>query len=177
MKIILILKNMEENVSAKIEEAEVVDETKKSNKSVLVISLVVVALIIFSLSRGKDEDKTVMEALPVSTEQPIKEEVIAMNDYKDGVYEVKGDYVSPGGDEQIDVKLTLKGNVVSEAEVVSLAVRPNSVKFQGQFVAGYKEFVVGKNIDEINIQKVSGSSLTPKGFKDALEKIKVQAKS
>ena len=37
--------------------------------------------------------------------------------------------------------------------------------------------VVGKNIDEVAITKVAGSSLTPKGFTDALEKIKADAKS
>jgi hypothetical protein len=37
--------------------------------------------------------------------------------------------------------------------------------------------VVGKNISELQLTKVSGSSLTPQGFMDALEKIKAEAQS
>jgi hypothetical protein len=36
--------------------------------------------------------------------------------------------------------------------------------------------VVGKNIDEVNLGKVSGSSLTPIGFNNAIEDIRSQAK-
>lgn len=97
--------------------------------------------------------------------------------YKDGTYEVVGEYISPGGNESINVNLVLKDGVVTDATVVSNATRPNSVKFQGQFIGGFKDQVIGKNIDEINITKVSGSSLTPKGFMDALNKVKVQAQT
>lgn len=97
--------------------------------------------------------------------------------YKDNTYSAEGDYVSPGGDEHLLVKVTLKGGVITGAEVNPEATRPNSVKFQGLFVANFKPFVVGKNIDEVKLDKVSGSSLTPKGFNDALEKIKQQAKA
>jgi 23S rRNA (uracil1939-C5)-methyltransferase len=37
--------------------------------------------------------------------------------------------------------------------------------------------VVGKNIEELNLTVVNGSSLTPKGFMDALAKIKVDAQT
>ncbi len=37
--------------------------------------------------------------------------------------------------------------------------------------------VVGKKIDEVQLTKVAGSSLTPKGFMDALEKVKTEAKA
>jgi hypothetical protein len=43
--------------------------------------------------------------------------------------------------------------------------------------ADYKQYVVGKKIDEVQLTKVSGSSLTPQGFNDALAKIKAEAKS
>jgi hypothetical protein len=86
-------------------------------------------------------------------------------------------YTSPGGAESIDVTLTLKDGVVEEAEVVSNATRPISKQMQTSFIGGYKELVVGKKLDEINLTKVSASSLTPKGFNDAVEKIKAQAQS
>lgn len=97
--------------------------------------------------------------------------------YKDGTYTQVGGYTSPGGAEQIDVKLTLKNGLVTEAEVTPKAERPYSVKWQGVFAENFKTLVVGKNIKDLNLGKVSGSSLTPKGFNDAVEKIKAEAKS
>lgn len=97
--------------------------------------------------------------------------------YKSGTYTVDGSYTSPAGPEMIAVKLTLKDNIVTSAEVTPKAVAPMSQRFQGQFISGYEQYVIGKNIDQINVSVVSGSSLTPQGFNDALAKIKAQAKS
>lgn len=96
--------------------------------------------------------------------------------YKNGVYTEDGHYQSPGGAESITVKVTLRGGKIVDSEVTSRAELPNSKIFQGKFIGGYKEFVTGKNIDEVNLAHVSGSSLTPKGFNDAIEKIKADAK-
>jgi hypothetical protein len=98
-----------------------------------------------------------------------------MAKYKDGTYETVGNYMSPGGEESIEVKLTLVDNIVTDAQVVSKAERPNSVKFQGIFIENYKDKVIGKNINRIKLKKIAGSSLTPQGFNDALNKIKSQA--
>ncbi len=97
--------------------------------------------------------------------------------YQDGVYEMVGEYVSPGGPETVGVTITLANGVITDANVEVLATRPASVDKQTDFAANYKPMVIGKNIDEVVLTKVSGSSLTPKGFNDALEKIKQQAKS
>lgn len=99
------------------------------------------------------------------------------NSYKDGNYEAVGSYVSPGGEETVNVKLTLKDNVITDSEVVGNATLPASVKFQDVFIENYKQYVVGKNIDEVQLDVISGSSLTPKGFNDALELIKQDAKA
>lgn len=97
------------------------------------------------------------------------------NRYKDGTYEVIGEYISPGGREEIDVKITLANGVIKESTVIPRATFPVSKNFQQDFTDNYKEFVTGRNIDEVKLDVVSGSSLTPKGFNDALEKIKLQA--
>lgn len=97
--------------------------------------------------------------------------------YRDGTYNAEGNYVSPGGPESIGVTITLTDGMVTDATVVAKAERPMSKKMQDQFISGYKEQVIGKNIDEIELTKVSGSSLTPKGFNDALEEIKTQAQA
>lgn len=136
-------------------------------KKHLLVGLIVIAAITLS---GCSTQKSSASATPTTT---MTTETAS---YKDGEYDVVGDYVSPGGPETIDVKVTLKDNVITDATVVSEATRPESIEWQTKFVSGYKEQVIGKNINEINLTKVSGSSLTPKGFNDAIEKIKSEAK-
>jgi hypothetical protein len=97
--------------------------------------------------------------------------------YKDGEYMVTGNYVSPGGPREIDVILTLTGGVISAASVEVKAEDATSIRFQEEFVANYKPMVIGKSISDLSLTKVSGSSLTPKGFNDAIEKIKMEAQS
>lgn len=97
--------------------------------------------------------------------------------YKNGIYSSVGNYISPGGAESIDVQMTLSNDVITHVTVVAKADLPASQFWQEAFIKGHKEFVVGKKIDEVNLTKVSGASLTPKGFNDAIAKIKVQARS
>ena len=97
--------------------------------------------------------------------------------YKDGTYSADGTYGTPGGVEGLSVSVTLSGGVVTDAQVVSKANNDVSKNYQNRFSTGYKATVVGKYIDTVSLRSVSGSSLTPKGFMDALANIKVQAKS
>ena len=97
--------------------------------------------------------------------------------YKDGTYTAIGSYNSPGGPDKISITLTLKNNIVSSVSAIPMAGDPKSANYQQRFISGYQTFVVGKNIDTIKLTNVSGSSLTPIGFNDALTKIKAQAKA
>jgi uncharacterized protein with FMN-binding domain len=96
---------------------------------------------------------------------------------KDGTYTEDGSYNSPGGQESITVKLTLAGGVVENVDVTSNATNPNSKKYQGEFVDGIDDVVVGKSITDLNVSKVAGSSLTSGGFNDAIDKIIADASS
>lgn len=100
-----------------------------------------------------------------------------LNQYKNGTYSATGNYVSPGGSRDVDVTITIQDGKITKSEFVGKATDPTSKRFQTEFADNYKTLVVGKNIDEVMLTKVSGSSLTPKGFDDALAKIKTQAKS
>jgi uncharacterized protein with FMN-binding domain len=144
-----------------------------NNKVILsavgLVIIVTVGLIAYMRPATTQTSIPSASVIPTTTTQTISK------DYKDGVYETVGNYMSPGGEESIEVTLTLVDNVVTKADVVSKAERPNSVKFQGIFVENFEPMVVGRNINEIKLDKVAGSSLTPKGFNDALEKIKAQA--
>ncbi len=98
------------------------------------------------------------------------------SEYTNGTYSAIGDYTSPGGPETVDVTLTVVNGLVVDATVEGNAVNPISKKFQAQFIAGYRGFVVGKMISSLSLTTVSGSSLTPKGFNDAVSDIRTQAK-
>lgn len=153
-----------------------------SSKSSMSVGIVAVGLILV-VGIGAVVYKTSMNSsTPSNEKKPVMQETVTasssptiMASYKDGTYDATGSYVSPAGPEEIDVKLTIKDNVVTDATVTAKATAPKSKFMQDAFVGGFKEFVIGKNISEIHLSKVSGSSLTPQGFNDALEKIKTQA--
>ncbi|WP_458781673.1 FMN-binding protein [Arthrobacter sp. D3-16] len=95
--------------------------------------------------------------------------------YKDGTYSADGNYVSPNGTETVGVELTLAGGKVTDVNITQHPSNPNTRKFQGEFASGIAGQVVGKNIDELNVSKVAGSSLTSGGFNQAVEQIKSEA--
>ncbi|MGY4540302.1 uncharacterized protein with FMN-binding domain [Arthrobacter sp. UYNi723] len=95
--------------------------------------------------------------------------------YQDGTYSADGTYVSPNGTETVGVELTLAAGTVTAVNITQHPSNPNTRKFQGEFAGGIAAQVVGKSIDELNVSKVAGSSLTSGGFKQALDKIKAEA--
>lgn len=97
--------------------------------------------------------------------------------YKNGQYTVTGNYWAPEGMERMAVSITLTNDVITDATVTNQAQDPTSRQYQGMFISSYKSMVVGKDISTLNLNRVSGSSLTPQGFNDALAKIKQQAGS
>lgn len=166
--------------------------SSNTNKVVSVITFVVVAGGLASyglLSQGNNAvapiptNTSALTMVPTSTPVgmvspsvvPTMTSTIAS--FKNGVYTVIGNYVSPAGPETIGVTVTLSNGIVTDAVVEPHAIAPISQKLQGEFIAGFKQYVIGKKIDEVNVGKVSGSSLTPKGFNDAIDKIEAQAKA
>jgi flagellar basal body-associated protein FliL len=111
---------------------------------------------------------------PAPTSQP---ESMNPATYKDGTYSAEGKYTVHSGEEQIGVKITIKNGIVTDVVVIQEAKLPMSKTMQADFAANFKPMVIGKNIDTLVLGKVSGSSLTPLGFNDALDQIKAQAKS
>ena len=97
--------------------------------------------------------------------------------YKDGTYTATGSYMSPGGEDQVTVTLTIAKDIVTDVSVTPGAQDRTSQRYQQRFIAGYKQYVVGKNIASLNLGVISGSSLTPIGFNAALTQIKAQAKA
>lgn len=90
-------------------------------------------------------------------------------------YSATGSYVTPEGTEQIGIELTVKDGVVTNGKATVMARDRQSVRFQQDFADNFTPAVVGKKLSELSATKISGGSLTPQGFMDALDKIKQQA--
>ncbi|MDB5162561.1 MAG: hypothetical protein JWO54_551 [Candidatus Saccharibacteria bacterium] len=97
--------------------------------------------------------------------------------YKDGTYTEKGRYISPGGGESIEVTLMIANDIITSASVASNATSGEAEEYQEKFISGYKSSVVGKDIDEVSLSRVAGSSLTSNGFNAAVELIKADAEA
>ena len=87
-------------------------------------------------------------------------------EYKDG---------TPETVETISVSLTIADGVVESVEVTGDPQARESEQYQGQFIDGISDEVVGKSLDEIEVSRVAGSSLTSGGFNEAVASIKEQA--
>jgi len=96
--------------------------------------------------------------------------------YKDGTYKAEGEYRSPAGNEKIGVTITLADNTITDVSIETFGVA-TSAQYQGAFKDGIGDVVVGKKADEVQVSRVSSSSLTSTGFNRALEAIKRDAKA
>lgn len=112
--------------------------------------------------------------VPVATKP---DAVVPVGKYKDGTYTATGTYFIPEGSEQVTVTVMLKNGIIVDAQFVANTRNGDSREFQNAFAQGFKEKVIGKSIDSVSLTVVNGSSLTSKGFMDALGKIKTQARA
>jgi len=99
----------------------------------------------------------------------------AAGTYADGTYTATGSYSSPGGTETISISLTLSDDVITAATAEGEATGGPSSQYQGEFEENFAALIVGKDIDDVSLDKVAGSSLTSGGFNAAVETIKSDA--
>ncbi|MFF1259522.1 hypothetical protein ACFVZT_22195 [Streptomyces sp. NPDC058321] len=93
--------------------------------------------------------------------------------YKDGAYSADGEYGTRGS--SIGVSLTLKNGEISAVDVTPHATDETSLGLQTRFAEAVPTVVVGKDIDDVDLDRVAGNSHTPDGFNDAIERIKAEA--
>lgn len=96
--------------------------------------------------------------------------------YTDGTYSATGSYTSPAGEEEVSVSLVIQNDTVLSSTFKATSDSGKSREYQKKFADGYISQVVGKKLSDIRVGKVSGSSLTGKGFNDAVTRIQAQAK-
>lgn len=98
--------------------------------------------------------------------------------YTAGTYDAEGSYSTPGGEQSVEVEVTIEADgTITDVEVTPQAESGNSAEFQEEFADGIADQVVGKKIDELDVSKVSGSSLTSGGFNAAIEEILAEAQA
>ena len=68
--------------------------------------------------------------------------------------------------------VTLESDIITAVEVVGDPQKSESEEYQAEFIGGIADVVVGKDIDEISVSRVAGSSLTSGGFNQAIQAIK-----
>jgi hypothetical protein len=97
--------------------------------------------------------------------------------YKDGTYSADGSYVSPGGEEEIAVTITVKNDLITAVSVRTVAADAEAAQYEAQFASGISAVAVGKDLGTLNVGTVAGSSLTSHGFDVALSTIRSKAQA
>ncbi|MDB5184130.1 MAG: hypothetical protein JWO07_811 [Candidatus Saccharibacteria bacterium] len=93
--------------------------------------------------------------------------------YQDGQYTATGLYA--GGKKNIIVRLSLNSGKITEVEITPTSTIKISLNLQKKFAIAIPDVVVGKSIDDVVLDKLAGSSLTTKGFNDAIAQVKLLA--
>lgn len=148
--------------------SKILDEPHKGAKPLTLVGLaIVVGGLLFYANYNKGS-ATSSGGQYINSDQ-------ASSIYKDGTYSAEGTYNTPAGTQKINVKITLSSDIITDAIASNDATDRTSSRYEDLFISSYKQYVIGKNINGLNLKTVSGASLTPKGFNSALGKIREQA--
>ncbi len=139
--------------------------------TLLIVSAVVIT------SQSDNTKPSLNKTTKITATKPNNDSSGTSSAYKDGTYSATGNYSSPDGAQQIGITLTVSDDTVTSTSAQNKASGRDSSQYQDIFISNYKDSVVGKKINDIELDQVSGSSLTPIGFNDAVSKIQDQAKA
>lgn len=151
-----------------------------------IVVLIAVALVAIG-ARAYDKKGSVAANMPTQNTPIVSTESTGSNsnsqvegtsnssEYKDGTYSAKANYFVPHGYESITVTLSVKNGVVTSSSIQNSQSDPESARFQQDFSAQYKTYVIGKNIKGLNLPYMAGASDTAQGFDNALHQIQNQA--
>ena len=95
--------------------------------------------------------------------------------YKDGSYTASSDYYVPHGNETIGVSLVVTNGVITKASIQNSENDNQSARYQEDFAAEFKNYVVSKKISGLRLGVIAGASDTTQGFNDALSRISSKA--
>lgn len=157
--------------------------TLPRHKKIILASTALSALLLTAACGSGDD--TASSSTTTSTSAPAAsddtetstEDTSSSSSYKAGDYEAEGSYQNPGGESSVKVSLTLESDGTISAVDVTPEASGTSRQYQEKFVSGISAEVKGKSIDDLNVGKVAGSSLTSGGFNAAVETIKDEAQA
>lgn len=93
--------------------------------------------------------------------------------YRDGEYSARGWY--GGLPSHHDVTLTIENGAVIDVEITTPAEDETSLGYQERFAAALPDAIIGRNLDDLAVDRLAGSSGCSEGFMHALAQIKEDA--
>jgi hypothetical protein len=109
-------------------------------------------------------------AAPEAPAEPTQEDALS---YRDGQYSATGWY--GGLPSHQDVTLTVENDTVTAVEINTPAEDDTSLGYQQRFADALPTAIVGRNIDELAVDRLAGSSGCSEGFMNALDEIRADA--
>ncbi len=111
-----------------------------------------------------------------NTQQEVNTETrIESEENSDGVYKSEIEYDVPQRHvESIEVEITIEDGIVTELKNTHSKTSEDSVYHQNDFENAITDQVIGKKIEEIELSRVGGASLTTGAFNQALDEIMEQ---
>ncbi|MCX6405977.1 MAG: hypothetical protein NTV28_03550 [Propionibacteriales bacterium] len=152
---------------------------RRHQKAVLAATAVPTLLLAAACGQSSSDDATGSTPSSAATSESASADTgssESSGDYTPGTYEASGSYSNPGGTSTVDVEVTLGDVGIIDAVTVTPKASGTSKQYQEKFAGGIADEVVGKNIDDLDVSKVAGSSLTAGGFNQAIDEIKSEAR-
>ena len=147
---------------------------------IVLVGIITSAIIIVQNANNSDDTKQTpssSETMGRSNQTDTTTQSTDTSSYEDGTYSAEGRYATPGGIESIQLTVTIQDGVIESTELAQNAKDSEAKEHQAEFAENYETLVVGKNVDEVSLSRVAGSSLTSDGFNRALEQIKEDAQA
>lgn len=95
--------------------------------------------------------------------------------YRDGSYTVRGIY--GGAPSYMTITIDLSDDVITDVDVEPMPENNDTSRgYQERFAAAVPDEVIGKSIDDLEVDVIAGASGCAVGFNDALTKIRDQAR-
>lgn len=142
---------------------------------VIVLIGIVLSAVIVVKDRTTDNEQV---ATPTVSENPVSESHRSSTNttsFKDGIYSATGSYLTPGGRESIKLTVTIENGKIVDSMIGNTSASGEAAEYQSHFLSRYKTEVIGRNVDDVSLSRVAGSSLTSHGFNEALKEIKTDA--
>lgn len=143
---------------------------------IIAIIIVLLAGITFTLMRTEQTPANTATQETVEKRDE-NDTTAAQGTYIDGTYTAKVTYPTPKRDiYALDVTLVIVNDIITDSSITYSqgAEKDGNVE---RFDAAYRTELLGKNIDDVNLSRVGGASLTTNSFNEAFTTIKADAKS